>query len=84
MYHDLLWVVEDITAQVPIQELIEVGHETLCLHRPLPGRVHALQLVTKVTHLGGHIADVLVQLLEVLEGYLYGDRELCKKKSHIV
>lgn len=83
MYPDFFWVVEDITAQLPIQELIKVGHETLGLHSPLPGRVHALQLVTKVTHLGGHIADVLVQLLEVLEGYLYGDKELCKKKSHV-
>lgn len=83
MYPDFFWVVEDITAQLPIQELIKVGHETLGLHSPLPGRVHALQLVAKVTHLGGHIADVLVQLLEVLEGYLYGDKELCKKKSHV-
>lgn len=66
----LVWVIEDVAAQVSIQELIEVGHQTLSLHSPLPWCVHPLQLVTKVTNLGGHIADMLVELLEMLKGHL--------------
>lgn len=66
----LVWVVEDVAAQVSVQELVEVGHQALSLHSPLPRRVHPLQLVAQVTHLGCHITDVLVQLLEMLEGHL--------------
>lgn len=68
---DLLRVVKDITAQVSIQEFIEVGHKPLGLHSPLPWRVHSLQLISQMTHLGGHIADVVIQLLEVLKGDLW-------------
>lgn len=66
----LVWVVEDVAAQVSIQELVEVGHQTLSLHSPLPGCVHSLQLVAKVTNLGSHIADMVIQLLKMLKGHL--------------
>lgn len=67
---DLVGVVEDITAKLSVQEFIEVGHETLSFHCSLSRGVHPFQLVAKVTHLGGHIADVHVKLLEMLKGYL--------------
>lgn len=38
---DLFWIVEDITAQLSIQELIEVRHEPLCLHGPLSWGIHS-------------------------------------------
>lgn len=68
---NLLRVVKDITAQLPIQEFIEVSHKSLGLHSPLPWSVHTLQLVSQVTHLSGHVADVVIQLLEMLKGNLW-------------
>lgn len=66
----LVWVVEDVTSQVSIQELVEVGHQALSFHCPLPRCVNPLQLVTKVTNLGCHITDVLIKLLEMLKSHL--------------
>lgn len=66
----LVWVVEDVATQVSIQELVEVGHQALSFHSPLPRCVHPLQLVSQVTNLGGDITDVLIKLLEMLEGHL--------------
>lgn len=66
----LVWVVEDVAAQVSIQELVEVGHQALSFHGPLSRCVHPLKLVTKVTNLGCHITDVLIKLLEMLKGHL--------------
>ena len=67
---DLFRVVEDIAAKVPVKKLIEVGHKPLRLHCPLPWGVHPLQLVTKVAHFRGNIADVFIKFLEVLESHL--------------
>lgn len=78
---DLVGVVEDVAAQLPVQELVEVGHEVLGLHCPLPRRVDALQLVAQVTHLRRHVADVFIQLLEVLEGHLRGEEEAANQQS---
>lgn len=66
----LVWVVEDVTSQVSVQELVEVGHQALSFHGPLPRCVDSLQLVTKVTNLCCHITDVLIKLLEMLESHL--------------
>lgn len=69
-YTHFVWVVENVTAQVSIQKLVEVGHQALSFHGPLPRRVHPLKLVTKMTNLGCHIADMLIELLEMLKGHL--------------
>lgn len=66
----LLWVVEDVTAQLSIQELIEVCHEALSFYGPLPGCVHSFQLIPKMTNLGCHIADMIIKFLEMLKSHL--------------
>lgn len=71
MHHTYsLWIVEDVAAQVSVQELVEVRHQALSFHSPLPRRVHPLQLVTKMANLGCHVANMLIKLLEMLKGHL--------------
>lgn len=65
-----VWIVEDVTAQVSVQELIEVGHQALSFHSPLPRCVHPLQLITEMANLGCHVANMLIKLLEMLKGHL--------------
>lgn len=76
---DLFRVGKNITTQISIQEFIEVGHKPLGLHSPLPRSVHSLQLVSKMTHLSGHVADVIIQLLEVLKGNLWKQSKIHSK-----
>lgn len=73
-----VWIVEDLAAQVSVQELIEVCHQALSFHSSLPRCVHPLQLVTKMANLGCHVANMLIKLLEMLKGHL------TKKRAFVI
>ena len=56
-------------------ELIEIFHQLDGLHCSHAAVVGALQLVTKVDHLGGHVCYPVLQHLELRERLLDGERE---------